>query len=115
MATVTAYTPFNSDTLEIIPLVRQHLTSASSTEIIYWDGIHAQFWSGTGFTFGVNFSVTSGIVTGLEQVGEGDYLEYEVTGLFHSTGNIVESLLDEGSQGVLAYLFIGDDTFTGSP
>jgi hypothetical protein len=79
------------------------------TELLV-DGRHS-IYTGSGFSLTVD-GIATGTLNQVEHYLNGN-LQYRVTGLSHSA-SVVSDYLEQDDQGVLSFLFNGNDTFHGS-
>ena len=110
MATATAYTSFNSDTFAIADGTA---TIYTDTHIRVVDGSQVFDYYGSGFAYDMYGDVVGGTLNSIEHSINGAP-QYEVTGLAHSASTFNDFLQANDEQGLLAYLFNGNDSLTGS-
>jgi len=110
MATLNAHAPFNSDTFS---LWEGDITTASAQYVRLVAGAQVQELIGAGFVLDAEGDILRGT---LNQTNYwlGGALQYEIVGLSHSLPTITHFFDASNWQGLLAFLFSGNDTFNGS-
>ena len=114
MATVAAFTPFD---MSAYAIVYGTTASTSMSSFQVQNASQIQVYFGRDFTFDAQGN-TGGVLTGtdyyLNTPGSGFTLQYSIAGLNHAMTAVNQFQALNNPQGLLGFLFIDNDTFTGS-
>jgi Ca2+-binding RTX toxin-like protein len=109
MAIATAYYPTSMDTTQTW---YGYVTKATSTQIQITSGNYVQNYFGSGFQY-ANNQVVGGTVTSTNYYEFGKKI-YGITGGSYSAATVANYVLSGDANGLLTYVFQGNDTFNGS-
>ncbi len=112
MATTTAFTPINMDSLDQWDTADYPIETSTHIQETGFSG-QVQDYFGAGFTLDANDDIVGGTLTGMNYTLNG-VMQYTMTGLSHSAVTFASLQDANNDPALLAFLFSGNDVMNGS-